>query len=218
MKNNIVLIGFMGAGKTEVGRILAKNAGLNFIDLDFLIETHEGMAISEIFKRKGEDYFRKLETEILKGIETKKNDIFRAIEKYIDTTKTRNAKNTKRNTPVNKAKTAVKLQDSENIIVSDRTRPWVISTGGGMPVFNGNMKLLKNIGTVLYLKAGARTIYERIKTESHRPVLGDGGFGERDIEDKLVEREKFYGKADIIIYTEGLTMHGVADEINIFLG
>lgn len=108
--------------------------------------------------------------------------------------------------------------DSENFIISEQGKPWVISTGGGMPAFNGNMKLLENIGTVIYLKADSKTIYERIKSESHRPVLGPSGFSEKSVSDKLNEREKFYGKADIIIYTEGLTMHSVAGEINIFTG
>ncbi|MHB1662188.1 MAG: shikimate kinase [bacterium] len=195
MKTNIILIGFMGAGKTEVGRILAKDAGLNFIDLDFLIETHEGMTISEIFKQKGEDYFRNIETEILREIKKNKGDILKAAVKYIDVT-----------------------LNSENLLINEQSRPWVISTGGGMPIFNDNMIILKNIGRVIYLKADVKTIYGRIKTESHRPVLGKSGFSEKSVSDKLNEREKFYGKADIIIYTEGLTMHGIADEINIFMG
>jgi len=195
MKTNIVLIGFMGAGKTEVGRILAKNSGLNFIDLDFLIETYEGMAISDIFKRKGEDYFRKLETEIGREMEKNKSDILSFITKYIDV-----------------------ATNSENLLIKEQCSTWVIATGGGMPVFNDNIKLLKNIGTVIYLKADPKTIYGRIKNESHRPVLGKSGFSEKDIKDKLDEREKFYKKADIIIYTDGLTMHGTADEINIFMG
>jgi hypothetical protein len=47
--------------------------------------------------------------------------------------------------------------------------------------------------------------------------LEEGGFSEKDIEDKLCEREKFYGKANMTIYTEGLTVSGVSDEIEIFL-
>lgn len=195
MEANIVLIGFMGAGKTEVGRILAKNAGLNFIDLDFLIETYEGMTISEIFKQKGEDYFRNLEKEILQEIKKNKNDILSSLVKYIDATR-----------------------NSENLLINEQGKPWVISTGGGMPAFNDNLKVLKNIGRVIYLKADSKTIYERIKNESHRPVLGKKGFREKDIEDKLGEREKFYGKADMTIYTDGLSLQGVADEIDIFLG
>ena len=82
MKTNIVLIGFMGAGKTEVGKILAKNKGFNFIDLDCLIEKKEGAAITEIFKKKGENYFRNLETEILKELDKNKSDISKILEKY----------------------------------------------------------------------------------------------------------------------------------------
>ena len=183
MKTNIVLIGFMGAGKTEVGRILAINLGFNFLDIDALIEKHEEMSITEIFKKKGEKYFRDLETKILKTIKTIKGS---------------------------------ELNSDPFIVLSGKDKPSVISTGGGAPAFNGNMKLLKNIGTVIYLKADARTIYERIKSETHRPVLGADGFTLKSVSDKLKEREKFYEKADIIIYTEGLTMQAVTEEIEIF--
>ena len=65
MKNNIVLIGFMGCGKTTVGQALAEQLSYAFLDTDLYIEEKEGMAISEIFKEKGEDYFRNLETSSL---------------------------------------------------------------------------------------------------------------------------------------------------------
>jgi shikimate kinase/3-dehydroquinate synthase len=69
----IVLVGFMGAGKTTIGRLLARRSGLPFADTDELIESHEKMPIAEIFEQKGEPYFRELErkvvTEILDGPE-----------------------------------------------------------------------------------------------------------------------------------------------------
>ena len=200
---NIILTGFMGAGKTEVGRVLAKNKGFNFIDLDFLIEKYEEMTISEIFKKKGEDYFRNLETEILNEMNKNKPDIFKVLEKYINIEKIEKEEGSS--------------EHIEHIIINGRDNPWVISPGGGMPVFNDNMKLLKNIGTVIYLKADAPAIYERIKSEIHRPVLGADGFTEKSVSDKLNERKKFYEKADIIVYTEGLTQYDVAEEIEIFL-
>lgn len=58
---NIVLIGFMGAGKTEVGRRLAEKLEMNFVDIDDLIETKAGMKITQIFSEFGESYFRGLE-------------------------------------------------------------------------------------------------------------------------------------------------------------
>ncbi len=67
-KDNIVLIGFMGAGKTTIGKRLSKKLGYAFVDTDEYIETREGMKISEIFEKKGEAYFRNLETEVLKEL------------------------------------------------------------------------------------------------------------------------------------------------------
>lgn len=66
MKKNIALIGFMGAGKTVVGKILAQKLNLEFVDLDDLIEAKEKLAIVEIFSLKGEPYFRRIEKEVVK--------------------------------------------------------------------------------------------------------------------------------------------------------
>ena len=63
--DNIVLIGYMGAGKTTVGKAVAEKKGYDFIDTDVYIEQHEGMSIPDIFEKKGETYFRELETKIL---------------------------------------------------------------------------------------------------------------------------------------------------------
>ena len=68
MKNNIVLIGFMGCGKTTVGQALAEQLSYEFLDTDLYIEAKEEMAISEIFSGKGEDYFRNLETSSLREL------------------------------------------------------------------------------------------------------------------------------------------------------
>ena len=62
----IVLLGYMGSGKTAIGKILSKNLFLDFTDLDHLIERKEGKTISEIFSENGEVYFRKIETKYLK--------------------------------------------------------------------------------------------------------------------------------------------------------
>jgi 3-dehydroquinate synthase len=70
----IILTGFMGTGKTSVGRELGRRLGYPFIDTDNLIEEREGMPISLIFKEKGEDYFRTIERAVVKEI-SQKNDI-----------------------------------------------------------------------------------------------------------------------------------------------
>ena len=71
--NNIVLCGFMGSGKTVVGKELAKIMGRKFIDTDELIEKEQGMAIKAIFTARGEEYFRELEYEACKKISDMKN-------------------------------------------------------------------------------------------------------------------------------------------------
>ena len=61
----IALIGFMGSGKSTLGRLVAGKIGYRFLDLDDLIEKRAGKAISEIFRTEGEERFRTLETSTL---------------------------------------------------------------------------------------------------------------------------------------------------------
>jgi len=68
MKNNVVLIGFMGTGKTSIGKLLAVKLGCAFVDLDHKIELDNNMKIPEIFKKYGEEYFRKLEKDAVKEV------------------------------------------------------------------------------------------------------------------------------------------------------
>lgn len=68
MSLTIYLCGFMGCGKTTVGRILAEKTGCSYIDMDAYIEKTEGMTIPEIFAQKGEPYFRNAETEAVKAL------------------------------------------------------------------------------------------------------------------------------------------------------
>jgi shikimate kinase len=64
----IYIIGFMGSGKTTTGMKLAAMLGWSFTDLDKGIEEHTGMTIPEIFSEKGEDYFREVESELLRKL------------------------------------------------------------------------------------------------------------------------------------------------------
>ena len=65
---NIYLVGFMGSGKSTVGKILAEKLNMNFIDIDKFIEEKEGMKIKDIFEQKGESYFRELERKQIEAI------------------------------------------------------------------------------------------------------------------------------------------------------
>lgn len=66
--NKVILVGYMGSGKTQVGSILASVTGLPFIDLDEKIQSFTKMTIPELFSQKGEIYFRKLEHQLWKEL------------------------------------------------------------------------------------------------------------------------------------------------------
>ena len=72
---NIVLCGFMGCGKTTVGKILSEKLSMKFVDVDELIEQEQGMTISEIFEKYGEIGFRKIENETIKKVSQWNNAI-----------------------------------------------------------------------------------------------------------------------------------------------
>jgi shikimate kinase len=68
---NVILVGFMGAGKSTVGRLLARRLGRCFVETDAMITAREGRSIPEIFAERGEPYFRKLEAEALEALADK---------------------------------------------------------------------------------------------------------------------------------------------------
>ena len=70
-KENLVILGMMGSGKSSIGLLIAKKLKLNFIDIDKEIEKELSLSISKIFEIKGEDFFRKFEEKItLKKLKT----------------------------------------------------------------------------------------------------------------------------------------------------
>lgn len=140
--NHIILIGFMGAGKSSAGRLLAEEGRLSFVDTDELIEARERTSISRIFAKRGEPYFRDLETETLK--ELKKE-----------------------------------------------TRRLVIAVGGGLPMREENRRLLKELGTVVYLQADVDTLAARLDGDTTRPKLQGGPLREK-IETLMRAREETY--------------------------
>ena len=75
MRKNLVLLGMMGVGKTTLGKILAKNYKLGFVDIDSKIEEKTMMSINEIFEKKGEKFFREEEEKIALNFLNKKNCI-----------------------------------------------------------------------------------------------------------------------------------------------
>ena len=164
MKNNIILIGYMGCGKTSLGKKLSYKERIALLDTDKMIEQKQGMTITEIFDKKGEGAFRIMETECLKEI----------------------------------------MEYSER---------YVISVGGGLPMKEENRKLLKELGTVVYLRARPDTIYERLKNDTSRPLLrGDDPKGK--IEDMIGQRGPVYElAADCVIDVDEKGYEAVTGEI-----
>lgn len=72
---NIVLTGFMGTGKTEVGRILSLKLGYSLVDADTEIEKEQGITITEIFKQYGEIKFREIESDVIKRLSELENTV-----------------------------------------------------------------------------------------------------------------------------------------------
>jgi shikimate kinase len=74
-RDTIFLVGFMGAGKSVCGRLLARRLGRCFVETDDMIVAREGRSIPEIFRRDGEERFRSLEADILTALRLKTGDV-----------------------------------------------------------------------------------------------------------------------------------------------
>ena len=75
MKQNLILIGFMGSGKSTIGKELAKTLEMKFVDTDHYIENKEKLKIKEIFALKGEKYFREVEAKYVSDISKFNNTV-----------------------------------------------------------------------------------------------------------------------------------------------
>jgi shikimate kinase len=160
--NSIVLTGFMGAGKSVVGRRLAERLDMNVVDTDDVIEEDEGMKISEIFARYGEARFRELESEAVHKVSALKDQ--------------------------------------------------VIVTGGGVVLNAANIENLRENGTIVYLHVAPETAYNRVKNETHRPLLQVED-PLKNIKELLEQRAPFYANNDIEVDTSKLSVNEVVSEI-----
>lgn len=163
MKENIFLIGFMGAGKSTIARTLKVQYGMQLIEMDEQIEAEEGMKISELFAARGEEYFRCRETELL-----------------------------------------------ERLLQQDNT---VVSCGGGVPMRQCNVDIMKRSGKIVYLSAQPETIYERVRHFHTRPLL-EGNMNVEYISGLMDARlPKYLAAADITVATDGRSAEEICREI-----
>ena len=162
--NNIILIGFMGCGKSTVGFRLSYRLRRVLEDTDKLIERKEGRSISDIFALKGEDAFRRMETACLR-----------------------------------------------ELLLSQEEK--IIATGGGLPMRQENHALLKQLGTVIYLRISAKNVWERLKGDTSRPLL-QCAEPLAKIETLLDKRAPVYeAAADTIVDVDGKDMEQVLSEL-----
>jgi len=159
---NLALIGFMGTGKTSVGRLVAEQLHFEFLDTDDLIQTRTGRTIADIFSKDGEPAFRALERQVVGELAAR--------------------------------------------------RQTVISTGGGLPADLENLTSLKTHALVACLWAAPEKIWERVRNQSHRPLLHDPD-PQKKIRDLLALREPFYKQADVLINTDQRSAREVAQQI-----
>lgn len=185
LKSNVILIGYMGCGKSTIGRGLSQQQNLSFLDTDAWIEEKEGITISQIFAGKGEPYFRDLETECLKELLKEK----KCREVTTD------------------------FQKKEKGSLEKEMKGYVVSVGGGLPVREENRLLLQQLGQVIYLKAQADTIYERIKGDTTRPLLQTENPLQRIKEMMSVREEKYVAAAHKIIVVDGKSVEAIIEEI-----
>lgn len=164
----IILIGFMGCGKSTIGIKLSYRLRCPITDTDKLIEKEEGRSVSEIFEKDGEEYFRNMETACIKKLKGAEHDL-------------------------------------------------IISVGGGLPLREENRRLLKELGTVIYLRAKADTIYERLKNDNSRPLLQCDNPMEKIRTLMEGRRFAYENAADIIVDVDNKGFEDILGEIELHI-
>jgi len=152
-RNNIFLVGMPGAGKTTVGRQLARRLARSFIDADHEIEARTGVRIPLIFDIEGEQGFREREARVIAEL-AERND-------------------------------------------------QVVATGGGAVLRPENRAALRQGGTVIYLNASPRLLFERTRLDPNRPLLQVDD-PQKKLEELYSQRDPLYREvADIVVDAVG---------------
>jgi shikimate kinase len=159
---NIALIGFMGVGKSTVGRLVARQLKFDYLDTDEIIQSNTRRTVAEIFREEGEPAFRALEQQVVAGLAG-----------------------------------------------CERT---VICAGGGVPVNAKNLASLRIHALIVCLWASPEKIWERVRHQSHRPLL-HGDDPQKKIRDLLAVRHPFYRQADVLVNTDTRSVREVAQQV-----
>ena len=193
----ITLTGFMGCGKSSVGRCLSELLCCPFIDLDEAICGRAGKSIPEIFASEGETEFRKLEAETLRSILTPSGAV----------------RTEKQSLPLQAMGPSLCGQRGSTVSPSLQHR-MVIALGGGTVMTPECSEIVKERSVCIYLKASIDTLVRHLETEaSGRPMLQGDSLRSR-IEELMNLRSKAYETiAHITIETDGKSIDAIAEEI-----
>ena len=202
----ISLTGFMGCGKSSVGRRLSELLCCPFMDLDDVIEERSGRRIPEIFESDGEAVFRRIELETLREI----------ISQNVMTGPSEPERLRKQSLPQQVAGPSLCGQRGSTVSVASPARKdsVVLALGGGAVMTGECAKLVHEHTVCIYLRASVDALVARLKDESAgRPLLSGDSLRER-ITGLMVQRTSTYEKtAHITIDTDGKSIEAIAEEI-----
>ena len=211
----ISLIGYMGCGKSSVGRRLSELLCCRFIDLDEVVEAKAGKGVSEIFAEDGEEAFRSLELESLKGIlcdsgRGKEIPMTPVCASRIHPLAGGGMSSTSHSPHASAKQTAVML--SQKRFEGDTVG--VLALGGGTVMTEECAELVRENTCCIYLRATIETLIEHLSGEEEcRPMLQGGILRER-ITEHMSKRSSTYEKtANIIIDTDGKSIEQICLEI-----
>ncbi|MDD9883597.1 MAG: shikimate kinase [Gammaproteobacteria bacterium] len=191
LRHHIYLIGLMGAGKTTVGRRLAKLLDCDFIDTDQALEARTGVSVSYIFELEGEAGFRAREAQLLAEISRGDGDGDRGRDGDGDGDRHRDR--------------------GDN---PGRHPGAVIATGGGIILRADNRRVMRACGRVIYLRAALHLLQARLQNCDSRPLLSAPDPAAK-IAQLLAERGPLYAaEADHIIDVTGAPAARVANQIH----
>jgi shikimate kinase len=193
----ITLTGFMGCGKSSVGRCLSELLCCPFIDLDEAICGRAGKSIPEIFASEGETEFRKLEAETLRSILTPSDAV----------------RTEKQSLPLQAMGPSLCGQRGSTVSPSLQHR-MVIALGGGTVMTPECSEIVKERSVCIYLKASIDTLVRHLETEaSGRPMLQGDSLRSRIEELMNIRTETYESIAHITIETDGKSVEAIAEEI-----
>ncbi|MBQ3207239.1 MAG: shikimate kinase [Bacteroidales bacterium] len=200
----ITLTGFMGCGKSSVGRRLSELLCCPFMDLDSIIEEYAGKSIPEIFATEGEAAFRQMELEAL-----------RTIIGHSDSLSAPLAPSHSIAAGPSPYPGVGKCQFRTSDYRNDSKRHLVIALGGGTVMTPECAELVQNNTRCIYLKASVETLVEHLDNEADKRPLLSGGDLRTRIENLMSRRSATYERtAHMIIDTDGKTVDEIASAIS----